>query len=389
MNVGDIYPTKHWGDIEILEIEGWGNRCLLKFLLTGNVRDARRTEVKKGNLRDSESMRNGGTMIGYESPQREAAKLLAGDIFQSNFWGDVVVSEYRSSTSVDIEFVNSGNKYTVQLNNLRKGLVKDTKLSKELFKNIKDAEDASRKAKRYDAAQQVSRHLSKLKSLNKQIQSAHKQHLKKQQLQVELDKILQDTQSTIYEHPFCGKYNISRILDKKNCEITFHRTNGTQVTSIKQAQSMFGIRDSVQFPTDEALAKTRSAHHYQQNREVRLEQAKQWQKDNLDKARVRNRNRLARRKSAEGTHTVEEIAELLVSQNNRCNCCGVELDDTKHLDHIMPLCLGGSNWIENLQYLCQWCNTSKSGKHPDVWYDEIRTEDWKLRRAVAATSYMQ
>ena len=38
-----------------------------------------------------------------------------------------------------------------------------------------------------------------------------------------------------------------------------------------------------------------------------------------------------------------------------------------HLDHIMPVILGGDDEWYNLQVLCERCNILKGGAHPDVW----------------------
>lgn len=42
-------------------------------------------------------------------------------------------------------------------------------------------------------------------------------------------------------------------------------------------------------------------------------------------------------------------------------------DKKAHLDHRIPICLGGAHSIENLQWLCEPCNLSKGGLHPNVW----------------------
>jgi 5-methylcytosine-specific restriction endonuclease McrA len=34
-------------------------------------------------------------------------------------------------------------------------------------------------------------------------------------------------------------------------------------------------------------------------------------------------------------------------------------------DHVVPLSLGGSNDIDNIQPLCKSCNSSKRGRHID------------------------
>ncbi len=50
---------------------------------------------------------------------------------------------------------------------------------------------------------------------------------------------------------------------------------------------------------------------------------------------------------------------VLERDGHRCVMCGAT--SNLHLDHIVPHCNGGSSEIENLQALCQWCNTSKGG----------------------------
>jgi 5-methylcytosine-specific restriction endonuclease McrA len=40
------------------------------------------------------------------------------------------------------------------------------------------------------------------------------------------------------------------------------------------------------------------------------------------------------------------------------------LGDNYHLDHIVPLAIGGTNTDDNIQLLRQKCNQQKSAKHP-------------------------
>lgn len=51
-------------------------------------------------------------------------------------------------------------------------------------------------------------------------------------------------------------------------------------------------------------------------------------------------------------------------QRGKCACCGLPLGDDYHLDHIMPLALGGTNTDDNIQLLRAKCNMQKSAKHP-------------------------
>jgi 5-methylcytosine-specific restriction endonuclease McrA len=71
-----------------------------------------------------------------------------------------------------------------------------------------------------------------------------------------------------------------------------------------------------------------------------------------------------------GTHTKEEWQALLIFCEYRCVKCGSHESIEK--DHITPLYLGGSDSIENLQPLCQYCNVSKG---PDC--TDHRNPSWR------------
>lgn len=96
---------------------------------------------------------------------------------------------------------------------------------------------------------------------------------------------------------------------------------------------------------------------------------KAWRAANPDKCREIGRNKRARKRNAEGSHTKEEIATLFVTQRGKCAnaSCGTSIKAGYHVDHIMPLILGGSNYIRNIQLLCKPCNLRKHKKHPIKW----------------------
>jgi 5-methylcytosine-specific restriction endonuclease McrA len=69
------------------------------------------------------------------------------------------------------------------------------------------------------------------------------------------------------------------------------------------------------------------------------------------------------------TKGIESV--LFSQQMGLCPCCNRELGDNYHLDHIMPIKLGGTNTDDNVQFLRSECNLRKAAKHPDDWRKEI------------------
>lgn len=67
--------------------------------------------------------------------------------------------------------------------------------------------------------------------------------------------------------------------------------------------------------------------------------------------------RMALQHSNGGTFTAEEWQALCAKYDHRCLCCGVRRKLT--IDHVIPVTMGGSNDISNLQPLCISCNVRK------------------------------
>jgi 5-methylcytosine-specific restriction endonuclease McrA len=65
-----------------------------------------------------------------------------------------------------------------------------------------------------------------------------------------------------------------------------------------------------------------------------------------------------RRRQSIGRFTKEQTDIILASQNYRCAYC--DKSKNLHLDHMIPLARGGTNWPWNLQWLCAFHNTSKN-----------------------------
>jgi len=89
-----------------------------------------------------------------------------------------------------------------------------------------------------------------------------------------------------------------------------------------------------------------------------------WHKANRMANRIQSHNNRERKK-ANGGRLSRGLAELLFTQQKgKCPCCRQPLGKDYHMDHIMPLALGGLNADENIQLLRAVCNMQKHTAHP-------------------------
>jgi hypothetical protein len=325
LNIGDIFKTNYWGDVEVICNKNTKS-ILVRFLNTGNERTCRATDLRGGGVEDVDAKKAGLQRQDYVSPQRRAAFMRSGERYSSNLWGVVEVLEYKSSKEVLIMFIESGNVYTVQRDAILKGLVADVEESKRITAAAQKARRDAWQAK-MDAYKDRQEELRGIKS----------------------------------------KEKASKQLGRDVWRYTINLLRTCRKEAAAKASKL--------------RIKIKSAEWYEKNRKHVIARASQYQKHNVERTRVRNRNRRSRRMGAKGSHTVHEVMLLLESQNNKCNCCSVELtESTRELDHIMPLALGGTNYISNLQWLCQFCNGSKNSTHPDEWAVYSTSYEFKKRR---------
>lgn len=102
-----------------------------------------------------------------------------------------------------------------------------------------------------------------------------------------------------------------------------------------------------------------------------LESARQWNHRNRTHKNAMTRNRRAKIKNAEGSHTKVDIQDLLLAQDGKCAICAVDILAGFHVDHIQPLSRGGRNDKPNLQLLCAPCNLSKWAHDPETFMKSL------------------
>lgn len=112
----------------------------------------------------------------------------------------------------------------------------------------------------------------------------------------------------------------------------------------------------------------------QKNKDIDRANHREWRLKNPDSVIASMANRRARKAEAGGTYNASDIKKLFGLQNGKCAACCIKLIRSGagrfHIDHIMPIALGGSNWPHNLQLLCPTCNYKKHAKDPIDWANQ-------------------
>lgn len=110
--------------------------------------------------------------------------------------------------------------------------------------------------------------------------------------------------------------------------------------------------------------KANSAKWYASNTEKAKARAVAWNAAHPEIMRIHCHNRRARQR-ASGVLSKDLADKLFKLQRGKCACgCKQPLGSDYHLDHRMPLALGGSNTDDNMQLLTSTCNMQKGAKHP-------------------------
>ena len=110
------------------------------------------------------------------------------------------------------------------------------------------------------------------------------------------------------------------------------------------------------------------------NKDAIDKKKREYLEANPERKAAAGRSRRARKRNAEGHHVVADVIAIFEKQRGLCAYCGERLlrsgPSKYHVDHIVPLALGGSNWPSNLQCLCKTCNLSKGAKDPIEWANQ-------------------
>jgi 5-methylcytosine-specific restriction endonuclease McrA len=101
-----------------------------------------------------------------------------------------------------------------------------------------------------------------------------------------------------------------------------------------------------------------------EERKSRRAFARAWKKAHPESVKAEAQRRRAMKRDAEGSHTADELKALFHQQRGKCAYCVKSIRDGYHVDHVVAMANGGSNWISNIALACAKCNTSKGAADP-------------------------
>ena len=140
--------------------------------------------------------------------------------------------------------------------------------------------------------------------------------------------------------------------ERRRCAEKYSKTKEKRTLKIKEWKLL---------NLEKVRAYTRKSNN--KHKERRRETTKLWLAKNPEKNKIYLENRRAAKMKNGGQIYHDEWVDLCEKYGNRCinpNCP----DPSKPLtiDHVVPIKMGGSNTINNVQPLCQRCNSSKNVK---------------------------
>lgn len=171
------------------------------------------------------------------------------------------------------------------------------------------------------------------------------------------------------------KEKIKYEKNKERIKLRVNKYRRKNIEAIKQKQKIYykKYKDGIRLKAKQHYANNkyefavRSSKYRATNKQRILAQQKAWREKNKDYVLNNVRRRRARQNNAQGDTSPNIKQILFLRQKGYCPICRNRLpkeSNKRHLDHIMPLVLGGDNTDYNVQLLCCKCNLQKNKLDP-------------------------
>jgi hypothetical protein len=159
-------------------------------------------------------------------------------------------------------------------------------------------------------------------------------------------------------------YKEARSLDglRTRCKACMNETNTKWITvNREKSRAIVAKYDAA----NREKRRAKEAAYRAANPEKERERHAKYRAANQESYRIHCQNRRARKRENGGELSKGLADRLFKLQRGKCACgCKQPLGYNYHLDHIMPISLGGTNTDDNIQLLRARCNIQKKAKHP-------------------------
>ena len=161
-----------------------------------------------------------------------------------------------------------------------------------------------------------------------------------------------------YADPAAASRKLRAIAEDESIRREFQK----YLQEASQELSIWAYRRRV-----DQIGKAQLAAHFREWRARNPERFAELQRESYRRNYEKNysryltnaRNWRARRSLADGSHTREEVQQMVRDQGRICAYCEASLNGSYHVDHMIPLSRGGRNDWTNLAIACENCNLSK------------------------------
>ncbi len=169
-------------------------------------------------------------------------------------------------------------------------------------------------------------------------------------------------------------HNRDKRLEKKRryYEANKDRILADQKRYCEQNKETIKARYKAYCEANKERIRARRQAYYLANKEDIKARIAAYKQSNPDSVRASENRRRSRKRAAEGSYTANDVTAMYESQDGLCAYCEAPLDGKYHVDHMTPLCRGGTNGWENLALVCPFCNQSKYTRTVEEFFNNRR-----------------
>lgn len=172
------------------------------------------------------------------------------------------------------------------------------------------------------------------------------------------DKLLADNRRYLINNPDKARqFRRTKYLNNseyyKERSKSHHRRNKDSPEykkSLLERSEAWKQANPEQFKANQRSWRRRNVEHI-------AELARKYKEEHPEQRRAAHSRRRSRKKNANGATSKEQFKSRIEMFGGMCTYCDSEYE---HMDHVIPLSKGGTNWPANLRPACAKCNTSKS-----------------------------